>query len=85
MDAVGGFKAPVNVSPLIRFSRWSLLIAGISYGFIRHNRLSSKEAVLRAEAAKEKVRMAPILKAEKERLSKAELADLEKVVGTKFS
>lgn len=85
MEAVGGFKAPVNVSPLIRFSRWALLISGITYGALRHSRLTVKETKLREEARIEKERMAPILKAEKERLSKAELADLEKIVGAKLA
>ncbi|XP_034235245.1 ATP synthase subunit e, mitochondrial [Thrips palmi] len=84
MAAVGGFKAPVNVSPLIRFSRWTLLIAGISYGAIRHSRLTVKETKLREEARLEAIRMAPILKAEKERLQKAEMADLEKTIGSKL-
>ncbi|XP_026274325.1 ATP synthase subunit e, mitochondrial [Frankliniella occidentalis] len=85
MEAVGGFKPPVNVSPLIRFSRWSLLLAGIGYGALKYNRIAAKEKVLREEARIEGERMAPILKAEKLRLQKAELADLEKQVGGPLS
>ncbi|KAK3915135.1 ATP synthase subunit e, mitochondrial [Frankliniella fusca] len=84
MEAVGGFKPPVNVSPLIRFSRWTLLIAGIAYGATRYNRLAAKEKILREEARIENERMAPILKAEKERLVRAEIAALEKEVGSKL-
>ncbi|KAH9492948.1 hypothetical protein Btru_023903 [Bulinus truncatus] len=32
-----------NISPLIRFSRWSALLAGIVYGTYRYNYLSKRE------------------------------------------
>lgn len=44
----------------------------------------AKETKLREEARLEAIRMAPILKAEKERLQKAEIADLEKTIGSKL-
>ncbi|XP_054167013.1 ATP synthase subunit e, mitochondrial-like [Oppia nitens] len=34
-------KAPVNVSPFLRFCRWSLLLAGVAYG-LRHNQTLAK-------------------------------------------
>ncbi|KAL4135677.1 hypothetical protein QTP88_007273 [Uroleucon formosanum] len=37
------FKAPVNVSPLIRFGRWSFLLLGVTYGATRHSYLQKKE------------------------------------------
>merc|ERR1711862_668325 len=40
---------PLNVSPLIRATRWSLLVAGITYGYMRHNYLSKIEVVQQAE------------------------------------
>lgn len=64
------FHVSSCVRLLLQFSRWTLLIAGISYGAIRHSRLTVKETRLREEARLEAIRMAPILKAEKERLQK---------------
>lgn len=37
------FASPVNVSPLIRISRWCMLLAGIGFGVFRHNVLQSHE------------------------------------------
>ncbi|XP_050548206.1 ATP synthase subunit e, mitochondrial-like [Daktulosphaira vitifoliae] len=46
---VRDFKAPINVSPLIRFGRYSLLLAGIGYGMTRHSFLQRKEDKSRDE------------------------------------
>ncbi|BFZ01865.1 hypothetical protein BsWGS_04904 [Bradybaena similaris] len=32
-----------NISPLIRFARWTALLTGIAYGFTRYNYLSKRE------------------------------------------
>merc|ERR1712150_10319 len=40
---------PGKVSPLIKAGRWTLLIAGITYGYYRHNYLSEIEKVQQAE------------------------------------
>lgn len=37
------FASPVNVSPLIRFTRWCMLLAGIGYGVYRHSALQRYE------------------------------------------
>ncbi|GAB6022699.1 ATP synthase, H transporting, mitochondrial Fo complex, subunit E [Chamberlinius hualienensis] len=73
--------APVKVSPLIKFGRWSLLTAGIVYGLYHHRRLSKKEALWREHEAKEK----PIRDAkkaeEKKRLGKEEMQYLSQATG----
>lgn len=38
---------PINVSPLIRFARWSLLLGGIFYGYSRQKYLAHREVHLR--------------------------------------
>eukprot|EP00102_Acyrthosiphon_pisum_P026932 XP_016664142.1 PREDICTED: ATP synthase subunit e, mitochondrial-like [Acyrthosiphon pisum] len=40
---VRNFKCPVNVSPLIRATRWSMLMGGVIYGVFRHNMLQNYE------------------------------------------
>jgi len=53
--------AAVRVSPLIKLSRWSLLLAGIYYGNKRYHALKVQEDEIRAYEAK----MKPIWDAEK--------------------
>ncbi|CAH1398168.1 unnamed protein product [Nezara viridula] len=48
------FAPPVNVSPLIRFGRYSMLIAGISYGLFWQSRYTKKELGLKDFKAREK-------------------------------
>ncbi|XP_055306690.1 ATP synthase subunit e, mitochondrial [Sitodiplosis mosellana] len=55
MSSSAALPPPVNVAPLIRFGRWSLLTAGILYGAYHHNRLSKKEAINRKIEAEKKV------------------------------
>ncbi|KAJ9579578.1 hypothetical protein L9F63_004763 [Diploptera punctata] len=73
--------APLRVSPFIRFSRWSLLLAGIAYGAIRHGSLSRKEAAIREVETKQKAIRDAKLAEEKKRLAKLELDDLAKMAG----
>jgi len=47
-------KPAVNVSPFIRFCRWSLLIVGVAYG-LKHNRtLARKEKQHRVQLREKK-------------------------------
>nr|CAD7261159.1 unnamed protein product [Timema shepardi]CAD7405834.1 unnamed protein product [Timema poppensis] len=73
--------APVRVSPLIKFSRWSLLLLGVSYGAIRYSSLSKKENANREIEAKQKAIRDVKLAQEKERLAKEELAELARAAG----
>ncbi|XP_017481349.1 PREDICTED: ATP synthase subunit e, mitochondrial [Rhagoletis zephyria] len=74
-------QAPVRVSPLIKFGRWSLLLVGVGYGAFHQNRLSKKEAKVREiEAQQKEVRDAKLAE-EKKRAADAEaraLAELSK-------
>lgn len=81
MSTAVELPAPVRVSPLIKFGRWSLLTVGILYGMSRHRSLSKKEAVLRDIEAKKHAELAPKIAAEKARLSKVELDDLARAAG----
>jgi F-type H+-transporting ATPase subunit e len=81
MSTAAELPAPVRVSPLIKFGRWSLLTVGILYGMSRHRSLSKKETVLREIEAKKQVELAPKLAAEKARLSKLELDNLARAAG----
>ena len=38
---------PRNVSPLIRAGRWSLLLVGLAYGRMHHNKLQKREEGVR--------------------------------------
>ncbi|KDR13115.1 ATP synthase subunit e, mitochondrial [Zootermopsis nevadensis] len=73
--------APLRVSPLIRFGRWSFLAAGIAWGAIRHRSLSKKENALREIEAKQKPIRDAKLAAEKKRLAKEELDYLARQAG----
>jgi len=81
MSTAAELPAPVRVSPLIKFGRWSLLTVGILYGLSRHRSLAKKETVFREMEAKKKAELAPKLAAEKARLAKQELDDLARAAG----
>ncbi|XP_043271629.1 ATP synthase subunit e, mitochondrial [Venturia canescens] len=68
---------PVRVSPLIKFGRWSFLIAGIAYGVVNQNRLSKKETAWREAEAKRKVIRDKQIAAEKKIAAELELKNLE--------
>jgi len=74
---MASLPAPVNVSPVIRFGRWSLLLTGVAYGAFHHSRLSKKEAAIREIEAKQKVVRDAQLAIEKEANRKAELKAIE--------
>lgn len=71
----------VKVSPLIKTARWSLLIAGIVYGYKRYNVLKAREDEIAAYEAK----MKPIWDAEKAaakaKVDRANMIALAKDVG----
>ncbi|EDX16158.1 GD14258 [Drosophila simulans] len=59
-------QAPVRVSPLIKFGRWSLLLVGIAYGAAHQSRLSKKEEKVREiEGQQKAVRDAKLAEAKK--------------------
>jgi len=65
-------QAPVRVSPLIKFGRWSFLAIGIGYGAFHQNRLSKKEEKVREiENSQKAVRDAKLAE-EKKRNAEAE-------------
>lgn len=72
-------QAPVRVSPLIKFGRWSLLTIGIGYGAFHQNRLSKKEAKVREIEAQQKVIRDAKLAEEKKRNAAAEMRALEEL------
>ncbi|KAK4882828.1 hypothetical protein RN001_006147 [Aquatica leii] len=73
--------APVRVSPLIKFARWSLLGSGILYGMFHNSRLSRKEAAIREVEDKHKAIRDKKLVEEKRLASERELNDLAKAAG----
>ncbi|KOC62639.1 hypothetical protein WH47_05281 [Habropoda laboriosa] len=54
MSSVEAGPRPVQVSPLIRFSRWSFLLVGVLYGSYRQVKLSKKENARREQELREK-------------------------------
>merc|ERR1711982_90346 len=62
----------VKVSPLIKTARWSLLIAGVVYGYKRYNVLKAREDEIAAYEAK----MKPIWDAEKAAKAKSDRANM---------
>ncbi|XP_023014748.1 ATP synthase, subunit E [Leptinotarsa decemlineata] len=74
---MSALPAPVNVSPLIKFGRWSFLGAGVLYGLFHQNRLSKKEAAFRVEDAKLKAIRDAKLAEEKKIASDKEIKELE--------
>nr|CAI5855192.1 unnamed protein product [Callosobruchus analis] len=71
--------APVRVSPVIKFFRWSFLGAGIVWGAFHLNRFSKKENALREIEAKLKPERDAKLAAEKKAAAEREIAELEKL------
>ncbi|CAO1398909.1 unnamed protein product [Diamesa hyperborea] len=73
--------APVRVSPLIKFGRWSFLGLGIMYGAYHQQRLASREVGIRVIEDQHKAVRDAKLAEEKKRNSAAEaqaIADLSK-------
>ncbi|XP_031636457.1 ATP synthase subunit e, mitochondrial [Contarinia nasturtii] len=79
MSSSAALPPPVNVSPLIRFGRWSLLTAGILYGAYHHNRLSKKETINRKLEAERKIIRDAQLAIEKKKNYEEEMRALEEL------
>ncbi|GJQ72886.1 Atp5i [Trypoxylus dichotomus] len=77
---MSGLPAPVRVSPLIKFGRWSLLTVGVLYGAFHQGRLSRKENALREIEAKQKVVRDAKLAEEKKLAAVREIQELEKLM-----
>ncbi|XP_050313949.1 ATP synthase subunit e, mitochondrial-like [Anthonomus grandis grandis] len=71
--------APVRVSPVIKFFRWSFLGTGVVYGAFHQNRLSKKEAAIREVETKQKAIRDAKLAAEKKIASDKEIKELEEM------
>ncbi|XP_060824950.1 ATP synthase subunit e, mitochondrial [Bombus pascuorum] len=79
MSSAGAAPRPLQVSPLIKFSRWTLLLTGIVYGAYHQRRLSKKENARREQELKEKPIRDAKLAAEKKKLADAELQMLNEL------
>ncbi|KOX80220.1 hypothetical protein WN51_08397 [Melipona quadrifasciata] len=73
MSSAEAAPRPVQVSPFIKFCRWSLLLTGVVYGIYHQRRLSKKENALREQELKEKPIRDAKIAAEKKRLQDAEM------------
>ncbi|XP_073996373.1 ATP synthase, subunit E [Rhodnius prolixus] len=74
------FPPPVNVSPLIKFCRWSFLLTGIAYGAFWQSRYTSRELSLKDVKTKEKAARDAKLAEEKARNAAAELENIAKML-----
>ncbi|XP_055849211.1 ATP synthase subunit e, mitochondrial [Episyrphus balteatus] len=72
-------QAPVRVSPLIKFGRWSLLLVGIGYGAFHQNRLATREVKIREIEAQQKIVRDAKIAEEKKRNAEAEIKALEEL------
>jgi len=74
--------APVRVSPLIKFSRWTALIAGIYWGSTRYAANLAAETEVRAYNAKMKPTWDAEKKAASEKANREQLIYLAEATGT---
>ncbi|XP_055627520.1 ATP synthase subunit e, mitochondrial [Toxorhynchites rutilus septentrionalis] len=75
--------APVRVSPLIKFGRWSFLAVGIAYGAYHQQRLAKREVGIRNIEAQQKAVRDAKLAEEKERNREAENRAIAELSGSK--
>ncbi|XP_058838579.1 ATP synthase subunit e, mitochondrial [Topomyia yanbarensis] len=73
--------APVRVSPLIKFGRWSFLAVGVAYGAYHQQRLAKREVGIREIEAQQKAIRDAKLAEEKKRSSEAENKALAELSG----
>jgi len=73
--------APRNVSPFIRFSRWSLLLTGIAYGHFHYKYLQRKEVGIQARENKIRERRDARIAEERTRATQVEMSGLAKEAG----
>ncbi|XP_060844358.1 ATP synthase subunit e, mitochondrial [Rhopalosiphum padi] len=71
------FKAPVNVSPLIRFGRWSFLLLGVTYGATRHSYLQKKEDRTKESRHQKIAEREAKIAADKKKFAEAEISNLD--------
>ncbi|XP_077286820.1 ATP synthase, subunit E [Arctopsyche grandis] len=74
---------PVRVSPLIKFGRWSLLVAGILYGAGHQSRLAKREVFVRVEDAKKKAIRDARIGEEKRKKNEEEMAEFDRIANPK--
>ncbi|CRK95892.1 CLUMA_CG009338, isoform A [Clunio marinus] len=79
--AIAGLGAPVRVSPLIRFGRWSFLAVGILYGAYHQNRLAKREVGIREIENKQKAIRDAKLAEEKKRNVEGEIVTTIPTIG----
>jgi F-type H+-transporting ATPase subunit e len=72
---------PAAISPLIRFSRWTALIAGLTYGMYRTGRLEKKEERLHEIEEKKRPALEAAHAREKMIKTREEMLTLAKQVG----
>ncbi|KAI4477431.1 PREDICTED: ATP synthase subunit e, mitochondrial-like [Polistes canadensis] len=70
---------PYEISPLIKFARWTFLIVGIVYGFNKHKKYHALESALREEEERIKPIREAQLAREKAIRTEIELQELEKL------
>jgi F-type H+-transporting ATPase subunit e len=73
--------APRNVSPLIRFGRWSFLLTGIAYGHFHYKYLQRKEVGIQARENKIREKRDARLAEERARSTQIEMDGLAKEAG----
>ena len=81
---MSALPAPRNVSPFIRFCRWSLLLTGIAYGHFHYKRLTRKEVGIQARENKIRERRDARIAEERGRSSKLEMDGLAKEAGVQI-
>lgn len=64
--------APVKVSPLIRLTRWTFLIAGIFYGFSKHKLYTEQQ-----KSKKEKIELLEYQKGNVLEIEKMEINEFD--------
>jgi len=74
--------SPRNVSPFIRFCRWSLLLTGVTYGHFHLKHLEKKETKIQAYEDKIREKRDARLAIEREHKLKDEMDMLAKETGT---
>ncbi|CAH1365556.1 unnamed protein product [Tenebrio molitor] len=78
MKKAPGLPPPVRVNPVIKFCRWTLLLAGIYYGATKRRMYSRRETGIREMEAKRKAVQDAQLAKDKKIANEIELRELEK-------
>ncbi|OAD52089.1 hypothetical protein WN48_03044 [Eufriesea mexicana] len=68
MSSVQATVKPLNVSPVIKFFRWTFLLSGIVYGLYFQKKFSKRENALREQEERERPMKEAKLAAEKKLL-----------------